>query len=309
MNDDKSSQAAGVLDTCSTDKLQHESTPTTAAGSCGIQTRNASEIFALGHSITEDDAEITGSRLPTALQVLRCLVFHIQNGYSTNKTKWDCSKLVFAKIQPFYEKANVPLICDRKACEKILKLHDDNSKLRQIPKSHRGMPTVLRKVQEHEQCLSKTFPLWPLNAEEKMKNLEDIKFLQSMKTDRIASFGGFDSSFAKQKHKSEQRKLLERQRQQKAASQLAEINATATFESSSDTDPDDTKEAVDPLLGTSTPTGPRRKHRRVVHSGTEAFIPHNIMKSPKLVALATRMKMTPSQQAAFTEAFVHEAGG
>ena len=42
---------------------------------------------------------------------------------------------------------------------------------------------------------------------------------------------------------------------------------------------------------------------------TEAFIPHNIMQSPKLVSLATRMKLTPSQHAAFTKAFVQEVGG
>lgn len=148
-----------------------------------------------------------------------------------------------------------------------------------------------------------------LDAEEKMKTPEDIKFLQSMKTDRIASFGGFDASLAKQKQRSEQRKLLDRRRQEKAEAEMAELTATATFESCSDTDPSDTEDGVDLLPGTSMDTHPRRKHRRVVHSGTEAFIPHNIMKSPKMVALATRMKMTPSQQAAFTEAFVQEAGG
>ena len=42
---------------------------------------------------------------------------------------------------------------------------------------------------------------------------------------------------------------------------------------------------------------------------TAAFIPHDIIQRPKLVALATRLKMTPTQQSAYTEALISEAGG
>ena len=44
-------------------------------------------------------------------------------------------------------------------------------------------------------------------------------------------------------------------------------------------------------------------------SGTPAFVPNNILRSERLVFLATRMKMTPSQQAAYTEALIDEIGG
>ena len=48
---------------------------------------------------------------------------------------------------------------------------------------------------------------------------------------------------------------------------------------------------------------------RLKKSGTDAFIPHDILKSPRLVSLAARIKMTPAQQAASTKTFIEEAGG
>ncbi|KAK6181885.1 hypothetical protein SNE40_009663 [Patella caerulea] len=53
----------------------------------------------------------------------------------------------------------------------------------------------------------------------------------------------------------------------------------------------------------------KRSHERTARSGTEDFIPHNILSSSRLDALATRIKMAPAQQSAFTEAFVEEARG
>jgi len=41
------------------------------------KTRNENHIFGLGPGITEAEADITGSHLPTR-QVLRCLIYHQQ---------------------------------------------------------------------------------------------------------------------------------------------------------------------------------------------------------------------------------------
>jgi len=54
---------------------------------------------------------------------------------------------------------------------------------------------------------------------------------------------------------------------------------------------------------------PVKVHRRETRTGTAAFIPHDILKSPKVVSLATRMKISPAQQAAFTKAIIEESGG
>src|SRR6218665_551553 len=77
--------------------------------------------------------KITGSRLPTSLQVLRCLMYHLDEGACVNRTRWQSAKLVLSKLTVFYKKANFPMISESKACEKIIKLLDDNSKIRAIP--------------------------------------------------------------------------------------------------------------------------------------------------------------------------------
>ena len=62
-------------------------------------------------------------------------------------------------------------------------------------------------------------------------------------------------------------------------------------------------------VGFATPSPRVRSHYRSAHTGTPAFNPHDIVCRPKLVALATRLKMTPSQQAIYTKALISEAGG
>src|SRR5271157_3080621 len=55
-------------------------------------TRKSAVIFGLGSKITAEDAEITGARLPTALQVLRCMKYHLNDGGTReNRTKWESS--------------------------------------------------------------------------------------------------------------------------------------------------------------------------------------------------------------------------
>ena len=49
-----------------------------------------------------------------------------------------------------------------------------------------------------------------------------------------------------------------------------------------------------------------RPHR-CTKTGTTAFIPENILSSPKLVSLSTRMKIAPAQQYAFTKALIEES--
>ena len=43
---------------------------------------------------------------------------------------------------------------------------------------------------------------------------------------------------------------------------------------------------------------------RVDRSRAAAFIPHDILKNPNLLSLATRMKLTPAEPSAYTEAIV-----
>src|SRR6218665_3193797 len=104
-----------------------------------LVTRRSLNVFGLGCKVTNDDAKITGSRLPTSLQVLRCVMYHLDEGA--------CVKLVLSKLTVFYKKANLPMISESKACEKIIQLLDDNSKIRAIPLNRRSTPNCIKKVQ------------------------------------------------------------------------------------------------------------------------------------------------------------------
>ena len=112
------------------------------------------------------------------------------------------------------EKANVPMITEKKACEKIVRVFLKNVKLRKIPLDHQQSKVTQSKLKDMESELSSTFPLWAKNADSLIKNDEDLKFLQSMKTDPTASFGAHDKKLAckleckeKKKAKEEERKL------------------------------------------------------------------------------------------------------
>jgi len=180
------------------------------------KTRRSLELFGLGKGITKEDATITGSRLPTSSQVLRCMMYHINEGLSVDRTKWEAAKHVLKKVKIFYEKAGIPIICDRKACEKIIKVLDNNAKNIGIPSKRRNNPTSLKKVKEMEEQLAKTFPLWPGNAESLIKNTEDLCFLQSMKEDRLATFGSRDKVLENKLKRKQERRQSETVRRKNA---------------------------------------------------------------------------------------------
>lgn len=288
----------------STKNAQPGKSPTTP------KTRKQAKIFGLGRGITSDDAEITGSRLPTSRQVLRCMMFHLQQGASKSLTRTEAAKVVLGKVTTFYDKAHIPMISEIKACQKMIKLLDENAKLRAIPLGRRSTPTVLAKLKQMDTDLNKTFQLWPPNVETLIKIPEDLQFLQSMKTDRAATFGSSDNVLAAQIQRRQERALSEAARRQRADQEMAATascgfqNFSSTDESSSENDMPGPSNSECPSTSTSTP---RSHHRK--RSGTSAFIPHNILQSPKLVSLATRIKMTPAQQAMFTTGLIEECGG
>ena len=275
-------------------------------------TRQSSAVFGLGNAITEEDSNITGSRLPTCEQVLRCLMYHIQEGAVENLTRWQAAKLVLSKITPFYQKGNIPMIAERKACEKIIKLMDENAKIRAIPVARRSSTDSSNKVKAMAAKL-KTFPLWPHNADKMIKNKEDLLFLNSMKSDRQASFGAFDKVLAGKDFRRRSRAECEARRRDKMKQELYASTATVTStdndiaqlhdtdSSSSDSPCDDDDFAV--------AASQTSRRTQKVCRGTSGYFPHDILRRPKVVALAARLKMTPAQQAAYTEALIAETGG
>jgi len=91
-------------------------------------TRKSSEIYGLGECICVENATINGSKLPTYNQVIRCYMYYQQ--YQHGETKHKIAQKVLGKIIPFYMKANIPMIHEEKAHEKIWKAVQNNAKLR-----------------------------------------------------------------------------------------------------------------------------------------------------------------------------------
>lgn len=307
---------------CESPETEHAASNTSQDAAAGktksrsqtaTRTRKAAEIFGLGSGITTTDSQITGSRLPTSRQVLRCFMFHQQKGTSTRQTKFETAKIVLSQVSEFYRKANIPMISDKKACQKIIKLADDNAKLRSIPFARRTRPATLNKLKCMETELNKTFQIWPSNAADLISIPEDLQFLESMKTDRLATFGCTDKLLSDKLQRKAARASAEMKRRDEAHQEMAEASTSfQTFscseQSSSEnesTTASDTEYGVASTSSTSTPSN----HQRMVRTGSQVFIPHDILKSPKLVSLSTRMKISPAQQAAFTEVLIEEAGG
>lgn len=103
----------------------------------------------------------------------------------------------FPKVVAFYEKAFIPIISERKACDRKIQLRDDNAKIGAIPCKRLSTAASLAKVKHMEDTLAKTLPLWPVNADQLVKNSEDAEFLRSMNGDRSACFGSASFGSAK----------------------------------------------------------------------------------------------------------------
>lgn len=53
----------------------------------------------------------------------------------------------------------------------------------------------------------------------------------------------------------------------------------------------------------------RKAHHRATCPGTEAFIPYDLLKRPKMVSMDTRIKLSLAEQAAYTQTINEECGG
>ena len=96
------------------------------------------------------------------------------------------------------------MLSDRQCSKLILDLLSGNNTLRQIPVSRGDSPNSLAKLQSMNERLNKIFGAWKKDALAMIKNNDQI-FLESMKSDRIASLGGVDKKQADQDQKKAKR--------------------------------------------------------------------------------------------------------
>ncbi len=139
-------------------------------------------IFGLGPSITSEDGIITGAKLPTGRQILRCMLAK-KPGANGALSQFEAAKVVLEQVRPFYTKCNIPVVSDKRACHKMVDLVNANNKLREISQAKRSSEITAKQLEKMECRLDATFPLWPPNVEKLIDNPEDLAFLASMKTD------------------------------------------------------------------------------------------------------------------------------
>ena len=137
-----------------------------AAAVCSTpSTRQSSVVFGLpGGAITASDSVITGARLPTNRQVIRCMLYSIESGCKTNTTKWEACNAVLQQVREFYEKANIPMNSDRICCTKMMRLMADNAAIRAIPIKRRDTETSRRRLAAMQTMLDETFIVWSQNC-------------------------------------------------------------------------------------------------------------------------------------------------
>ena len=73
----------------------------------------------------------------------------------------------------------------RSGCQNIVEVVENNAKIREIPVDHRSYPSVLAKLKDADKVMTKQ---------------EDtcIRFIQSMQTDKVASFDVHDQALVSQ---------------------------------------------------------------------------------------------------------------
>ncbi|KAJ4939573.1 hypothetical protein JOQ06_029018 [Pogonophryne albipinna] len=123
-----------------------------------------------------------------------------------------------------------------------------------------------------------------------------------MKTDRVATFGVLDKKLQLKVKRREERQAAAAARQSRCEKELEEMTPMSILVSESDEEPEEDTNTVSPT-SEGEPSHKRKK------TGTNVFIPHDILSRPSVVSLATRLKMSPTQQAAFTRGLVAESGG
>ena len=134
-----------------------------------------------------------------------------------------------------------------------------------------------------------------------------------MMTDRKCSMGGIDQPLAKKEAKIFERKQAEIKRREKCQMESKEKTvhvASCSIENDNlsaleDFDDDDVE--FEPEIA-STPK-PNRSHKRTIKTGLDIFIPHDFLKSPKVIQTLVRNKVSSTAISAVMSSIVESVGG
>ena len=134
--------------------------------------------------------------------------------------------------------------------------------------------------------LPQTFSVWSNNAEQLIKNPEDLSFLSSMKSDCLATFGSQDKVLARKVHQSQQHDKAratcqEKMKTENTSCTTFSVNPSLNESNSSNSGSVDSNgsecESVETEeVSFSTPSTRIRSYHRSSCTGMPAFIPHDI---------------------------------
>jgi hypothetical protein len=138
-----------------------------------------------------------------------------------------------------------------------------------------------------------------------------------MKTDRVASFGPFDKLLAQKVARCNCCAAAAAERLKRAwldtvlTITVSSVLLTDSSDSAAEDSDTDNNEDGD---GFAKPSAALygdniRSSRQKKLNGSSVLIPPDVLSKPNIVSLATRLKMTPTEQAAFTQGLISESGG
>lgn len=267
----------------------------------------------LRESVTEDHQYIRGSRLPTKRQVLMSFLCNSKLLRENDETKQkkitrEAAKKVVAEVLVHYQRAGIPTVQEHKMAEKIEELHRYFESLMKINNSEK-VPENPR-IKQFQEDLERTMPFWQrdvmkqleqkrlrpmIKKEEKEAIEDDINFLKSMMTDRLASYSGQDVRFATIVTARESRRISD-------LSAVGPVACTSSSVAPSDTESDsDSRENSGTEVGTA--SAPGRRHRRT-KAGVNIHIPPDILKNELIQSAAIRNKISPTALSALMHSLI-----
>ena len=268
------------------------------------KTRNKVILNILGETPGEKHLEIKGSRLPTHKQVLLCLLANInQMRIVPNKPVVnDAIKKVIEQITYHYNKG-VPLVKPRAIEYRIQQLYNKFKNLKKNGKNISSPPEFLATTMpfwpdDYEESLKKKLRLPHLGDQEKEAVKVNLKFLESMKTDRIATYGGKNKALKRKRKSSEKKYSITKQTGQMPSSSSSLANIVST---SSDENLDDENEDKNFELPVS--------KKRPSKTGGNLVLQKDFVQNKILVAASRRLKISPSGFKHFMKTLVQVGEG
>ena len=271
------------------------------------RTDDTTNLNILGETPSILHLQIHGSRLPSNKQIILCYLAHLEQFQSQAPKRFEKFKSlaiteVLSQIKPHYLKAGIVLKSDRSITYAIEKLND----LYQSAKK-KGSITAKKQFMD---CLNKTMILWPkgleqqmeaklaipfITPEEKEAIRNDLYFIKSMKTDRVASYSCKDKGAIDRLKRTKEREAKEHLRLEENQRQIEEIASTSRIGDWSDDDIyDDIDEETERQSNELRNLGGGRQHKRRRKIGTNVTVNWDFAKREDVISMAKRNKLSAS---------------